>query len=465
MSENGLEFNIDAEVKDASSNLDDLYNALNKIATLIKDQFKDNVKLKNTVRQIKALSEINTTRLQNNLDALNKAMTNTNGIFKSKTFDNFSSQVMAAENATNTLRRTMLSIAKINTDSLKNFDLTNIINQMNKFSSLDDKAISKFGTASKGIKDMSNAMARLSTMKVDNKNADITSGLNAQLEQVRSFASQFSEAFKNIKANAINAVVRAVKELPKAMESMEKLDVSTVGQTFDTLTQKLQSFLATLREGSEDIRNFAIIVTKLGGTSTKGLDSNNVTKTVSSLKQVEKATKDVGNQADKTNKKLGNMLSFGKVYAFYNQLRHYGQSFVNLLQKSIDFAETENLFSRAMGNMRGEAMKFQQNLADMFGLAQPEMMQAQATFKNMLGSLGGLSDKQAYNLSERVTEMALDFSSLYNTTIDAAMTKFQAALSKQVNICPLCMGIHSEFLLIAGNLSPCGYGNQQVSIN
>lgn len=59
MSENGLEFGIDAEVKDASSNLDDLYDALNKIATLIKEQFKDNVKLKNTIRQIRTLSEIN----------------------------------------------------------------------------------------------------------------------------------------------------------------------------------------------------------------------------------------------------------------------------------------------------------------------------------------------------------------------------------------------------------------------
>lgn len=463
MSENGLEFNIDAEVKDASSNLDDLYDALNKVATLIKEQFKDNVKLKNTIRQIRTLSEINTTRLQNNLTALNNAMSDTNGIFKSKTFENFSSQVTSAENATNTLRKTMLSIAKINTDSLKNFDLTNIINQMNKFSSLDDKAISKFGTASKGIRDMSNAMARLSTMKVDNKNADITSGLNAQLEQVRSFASQFSEAFKNIKANAINAVVRAIKELPKAMESMEKLNVSTVGQTFDTLTQKLQSFLATLKEGSDDIRNFAIIMTKLGGKNTKGLDSSKVTKTVSSLKQVEKATKDVGNQADKTNKKLGNMLSFGKIYAFYNQLRHYGQGFVNLLQKSIDFAETENLFSRAMGNMRGEAMKFQQSLADMFGLAQPEMMKAQATFKNMLGNLGGLSDKQAYNLSERVTEMALDFSSLYNTTIDAAMTKFQAALSKQVRPIRSVSGYDITQNVLGATMQEIGINDRKIS--
>lgn len=463
MSENGLEFNIDAEVKDASSNLDDLYDALNKVATLIKEQFKDNVKLKNTIRQIRTLSEINTTRLQNNLTALNNAMSDTNGIFKSKTFENFSSQVTSAENATNTLRKTMLSIAKINTDSLKNFDLTNIINQMNKFSSLDDKAISKFGTASKGIRDMSNAMARLSTMKVDNKNADITSGLNAQLEQVRSFASQFSEAFKNIKANAINAVVRAIKELPKAMESMEKLNVSTVGQTFDTLTQKLQSFLATLKEGSDDIRNFAIIMTKLGGKNTKGLDSSKVTKTVSSLKQVEKATKDVGNQADKTNKKLGNMLSFGKIYAFYNQLRHYGQGFVNLLQKSIDFAETENLFSRAMGNMRIEAMKFQQNLADMFGLAQPEMMKAQATFKNMLGNLGGLSDKQAYNLSERVTEMALDFSSLYNTTIDAAMTKFQAALSKQVRPIRSVSGYDITQNVLGATMQEIGINDRKIS--
>lgn len=463
MSENGLEFNIDAEVKDASSNLDDLYDALNKVATLIKEQFKDNVKLKNTIRQIRTLSEINTTRLQNNLTALNNAMSDTNGIFKSKTFENFSSQVTSAENATNTLRKTMLSIAKINTDSLKNFDLTNIINQMNKFSSLDDKAISKFGTASKGIRDMSNAMARLSTMKVDNKNADITSGLNAQLEQVRSFASQFSEAFKNIKANAINAVVKAIKELPKAMESMEKLNVSTVGQTFDTLTQKLQSFLATLKEGSDDIRNFAIIMTKLGGKNTKGLDSSKVTKTVSSLKQVEKATKDVGNQADKTNKKLGNMLSFGKIYAFYNQLRHYGQGFVNLLQKSIDFAETENLFSRAMGNMRGEAMKFQQSLADMFGLAQPEMMKAQATFKNMLGNLGGLSDKQAYNLSERVTEMALDFSSLYNTTIDAAMTKFQAALSKQVRPIRSVSGYDITQNVLGATMQEIGINDRKIS--
>ena len=34
MSENGLEFNIDAEVKDASSNLDDLYDALNKVGKI-----------------------------------------------------------------------------------------------------------------------------------------------------------------------------------------------------------------------------------------------------------------------------------------------------------------------------------------------------------------------------------------------------------------------------------------------
>jgi hypothetical protein len=59
-------------------------------------------------------------------------------------------------------------------------------------------------------------------------------------------------------------------------------------------------------------------------------------------------------------------------------------------------------------------------------------MNYQATFKNMLAALGNISEDTAYGLSEAMTQMALDFASLYNTSVESAMTKFQAVLSGQV---------------------------------
>jgi hypothetical protein len=50
----------------------------------------------------------------------------------------------------------------------------------------------------------------------------------------------------------------------------------------------------------------------------------------------------------------------------------------------------------------------------------------------MLASLGEIKDETAYELSEGITQMALDYASLYNVSIEQAMTKFQAALAGQV---------------------------------
>ena len=45
-------------------------------------------------------------------------------------------------------------------------------------------------------------------------------------------------------------------------------------------------------------------------------------------------------------------------------------------------------------------------------------MNAQATFKNMLGSLGQISESTAYALSEGITQMAIDYASLYNVNFE-----------------------------------------------
>src|SRR5690554_6043428 len=83
------------------------------------------------------------------------------------------------------------------------------------------------------------------------------------------------------------------------------------------------------------------------------------------------------------------------------------------------------------GNI-GEARTFIAEMNKAYGIAEATLMQYQATFKNMLSAMGKISEDTAYGLSESLTQMAVDFASLYNVSIENAMTKFQAVLSGQV---------------------------------
>ena len=51
----------------------------------------------------------------------------------------------------------------------------------------------------------------------------------------------------------------------------------------------------------------------------------------------------------------------------------------------------------------------------------------------MLKSLGGLDVEQSFNISKTLTQLALDYSSLFNVTVDSAMKSFQSVLSGQIN--------------------------------
>lgn len=461
--DNELEFVLSAQTKMAIRAIQDMakawtsvkqtYDQVSQMSTKATKAFKD------VTLAAEHLSNTNFNKFESGMKSVANAMDSFGKTLNSDNLKSFRQNMDVTAQSVNSFynsMKKMQNLSKVENlldfSNLKNIDttpLSSLVSELNKLNptNLDSvyKAINNLAKASKEVTSMN------FDIKVPNSAG---SQMNAMADTLRKYVETISQ----FNLNGLTSFSKDISQLPKAMKTIEQINLETAGRNIQELTNYIKSFIATLREGSSEIHDFSQIITGLG----KGVNTNNLTKEV---KESTKAVRDMGSETDRTNKKLGNMLSFGKIYAWYNQMRHYGRSFLNMLNQSIDFAEIENYFSRAMGNMRNQAMDFQNKLSDMFGLAQPQMMQAQATFKNMLGALGGLSDEMSYQLSERVTEMALDFSSLYNTTIDQAMTKFQAALSKQVKNCPLCMGMHSEFLLIAGSLSPYGYGNQQVSVN
>lgn len=232
-------------------------------------------------------------------------------------------------------------------------------------------------------------------------------------------ASQRMAEFVNALSNvSIEGSIKQLRKIPKIMESIAAIDASKVGEVFTTLATQIQPFLATLKEAESSLIAFEAAMHQLNKKS--------------SLKNVEKSISNVNKEAKKSPSLLKRMFNIGKIYWFLNYTKQLGQSFANIVNNAIDYVETENYFSRAMGEAYEQANRFQNKIAEAYGLATTETMKYQATFMNMMNSIGNVGTKTAEKLSETLSLMAVDYASLYNTSIESAMTKFQAALTKQV---------------------------------
>lgn len=142
--------------------------------------------------------------------------------------------------------------------------------------------------------------------------------------------------------------------------------------------------------------------------------------------------KKTSTRTPKSNNKSGGMFGFAKLGINVYLLRRMGRGVANLVQAGSDYTETLNLWQVAMRNNLDTADQFINKMQKAYGISSKTLMNAQAIFKNMIGSLGQISDATAYALSEALVQMSADFASLYNVTIESAFQKMQAMLAGQV---------------------------------
>lgn len=161
-----------------------------------------------------------------------------------------------------------------------------------------------------------------------------------------------------------------------------------------------------------------------------------LTLTNAQLKQMLRLVSGNNSQLGKMGGNFQKTFSFakalGKIYFIRNYTKQLGQFMSRLVQSAIDYTETLNLWQVAMRGNIDTAEEFITKMNKAYGIAEQTLMKYQATFRNMLSTLGGVSTDVSYALSEYLTQMALDYASLYNTSIEKAMTVFQSVLSGQV---------------------------------
>jgi hypothetical protein len=227
---------------------------------------------------------------------------------------------------------------------------------------------------------------------------------------------KIAKATNSINTNNLENLASASKSLSALtkVSKLESMNWDTVASGFNKLSIAITPFLEKVKEAEASLTALYGVLSKSSG------------KKIGSLL-------DGGNGSPKSSKNMfGGLFRLGSLTAVLYTAKRLGKEVANIVQSGSDYTETLNLWQVAMRNNLDMAEEFVNKMNKAYGISSKTVMNAQATFKNMIGSLGQIDDATAYKLSEALVQMSADFSSLYNVKLESAFQKMQAMLAGQV---------------------------------
>lgn len=223
--------------------------------------------------------------------------------------------------------------------------------------------------------------------------------------------SKIAKATNSINTTNITNLASAAKSLSSIsrLSNLDKMDFAKVGKGFETLSVAIQPFLDKVRAAEASLTALDGILKRTSGKKIQGL---------------------LGGGA--TENKSGGFLGFAKLGVNLYMMRRLGRFVGQLVQAGSDYTETLNLWQVAMRGNLEYADQFVSKMQKAYGISTKTLMEGQAVYKNMLGSLGQISDETATKISESLVMMTADYASLYNRSIQSAFQNMQSMLAGQV---------------------------------
>lgn len=146
-------------------------------------------------------------------------------------------------------------------------------------------------------------------------------------------------------------------------------------------------------------------------------------KLINTLNNGTKAT----NNLTKSASNISKAFNFTSIYII-------ARRFFNLFLDGIDsinkYTETLNMFHLVMGDLTAQADKFQNTMANAFGNDTQKQLEYQSYFQTLTESMG-LQEKYAYIISENMTKMTYDISSLFDKEQDDVASALRSGLVGQ----------------------------------
>lgn len=157
--------------------------------------------------------------------------------------------------------------------------------------------------------------------------------------------------------------------------------------------------------------------------------STNAKKSASETKE---AYQSVNTVLKGVKQSFNSLIDFGKLYVALNYLRRFVNGIAQITNYASDYAEALNKFEVSFGELAEKNLKFIDDLSKAYGLSRLTLMEYTATFNNMLKALGNLDNETSARFSRTLTQMAIDYASLFNQSIDSSMKAFQSVLAGSV---------------------------------
>lgn len=162
-------------------------------------------------------------------------------------------------------------------------------------------------------------------------------------------------------------------------------------------------------------------------------DISSAEKGVTKLNKTLSKIKGVTDKGSSGTKKLSACFSSftSKVRGATAAFRVVSNTLGSWFKESNDYVEALNLFNVAMGDCAEAAMEYAKTVEAVMGIDLKEWLTYQGAF-HQLATGYGIASSSAERMSENLTQLAYDLSSLWNSNVESAFQKLQSGMSGQI---------------------------------
>lgn len=250
--------------------------------------------------------------------------------------------------------------------------------------------------------------------------------------------SRLDKVVNGLNTKNVDAFSKGIKNLAEAMKPLEKIGKSGLGKTLDSLSDisKVISKLdqADLGKFSGQMNQISSAMAPLAQNSNQLSDVFN--KMPSAVASASKSLDAYNSKSRGAKTHTGGL--FSAISSLVSGARNVKSTFLAIssafsffYDESAEYIEQLNLFNVAMGSASQSASEFAQKVSDAMGIDPGKWMEYQGTLNMMIEGFGVASDK-AQIMSQNLTQLSYDYSSLMNVDVSTAFDKIQSAMSGQI---------------------------------
>ena len=162
-------------------------------------------------------------------------------------------------------------------------------------------------------------------------------------------------------------------------------------------------------------------------------DTSSADAGLTGLQKTLSKFKSAANTGSSGTKKLSSCFSSftSKVRGATAAVRTVSNTLGSWFKESNDYVEALNLFNVAMGDCAEAAMDYAKTVEAVMGIDLKEWLTYQGAFFQMADGYG-IASASSEKMSQNLTQLAYDLSSLWNTDVETAFQKLQSGMSGQI---------------------------------